>query len=215
MATGPNYRVSFRRRRKGKSDYQLRKALVVSGLPRLVIRGSLKNIVAQLVKAEIDGDKVIVSAHSGELTKKYGWQGGCGNLSAAYLTGLLCGYKAIGQGFKETVLDIGLQYPSKGSRVFAALKGVLDAGVTVSHDRDKLPSKERIEGQHVVEYAKQLLSNQDAYQKRFSEQLSRGLRPEELGNHFAHVREKIVSSFKMAELPTSVEKESEKTEEEI
>jgi large subunit ribosomal protein L18 len=212
MATGPNYRVPFRRRRKGKTDYKLRKALVVSGLPRLVIRGSLKNIVAQLVKAEIGGDKVIVSAFSGELTKKYDWQGNCGNLSAAYLTGLLCGYKAIAQGFKEAVLDIGLQYPSKGSRVFAALKGVLDAGVNVPHDKDKLPSKERIEGQHIVEYAKQLLPKQDAYQKQFSEQLARGLRPEELSNHFAQVRDKIVSSFKMNELSGSLEEKLERME---
>jgi len=201
MATGPDYRVAFRRRREGKTDYQKRRAFVLSGMPRLVIRGSLKNIVAQLIEAEASGDKVIVSANSGELTKKYGWQGRCGNLPSAYLTGLLCGYRAISQGFKEAILDIGLQHPSKGSRVFAALKGALDAGIAVPHDKDKLPSKARVEGQHIVEYAKQLSSNPTMYQKRFSEQLSSGLRPEELSHHFIQIKEKIVSSFKRAELP--------------
>jgi large subunit ribosomal protein L18 len=213
MATGPNYRVPFRRRREGKTDYRLRRALVLSELPRLVIRGSLRNIVAQLIKAEVDGDKVIVSAYSSELTKKYGWQADCSNLPAAYLTGLLCGYKAVGQSFKEAVLDIGLQHPSKGSRIFAALKGFLDAGVSVPYDEEKSPSKERIEGQHIVEYAKQLSSNPDLYQKRFSEQLSKGLRPEELSRHFVQTKEKIVSSFEKAELPKKREG-IEETEEE-
>lgn len=200
MATGPNYKVSFRRRREGKTDYQSRKALVLSKLPRLVVRGSLNNIIAQLIKAERGGDKVIVSVYSSELTKKYGWLGGCGNLSAAYLTGLLCGYKAIDKSFKETVLDIGLQRPSKGARVFAVLKGALDAGLTIPYEKSKLPDKSRIEGQHIVGYAKQLASNSDLYQKQFSEQLSKGLPPEELSNHFGLIRDKIVSSFNKVEL---------------
>lgn len=213
MATSPSYRVAFRRRREGKTDYQQRRSLVASGLHRMVTRGSLKNISIQLVKAEMGGDKVIVSAHSDELAKKYGWQGGGGSLPVAYLTGLLCGYKAIANGVTKAVLDLGLQAPTKGSRVFAALKGALDAGVIIPHDESKLPDEKRIQGVHVTEYAKKLSSSQDIYQRRFSEQLSRGLRPEELTGHFSQVKQKISSSFSKVE--ALKEKEAEKSSEVI
>jgi large subunit ribosomal protein L18 len=148
-----------------------------------------------MVRAEIVGDRVLVSADSNELAKRFGWLGSGSNLPAAYLTGLLCGFKALASGVKEAVLDIGLRSPTRGSRVFAALKGVLDAGVLVPHDAGILPSEERIQGQHIVAYAKQLASNPELYQARFSEQLSRGLPPEQLAEHFFSVKEKIVSSF--------------------
>lgn len=195
MATGPGYRVSFRRRREGKTDYQMRKALVTSKRPRLVVRGTLRHLNAQIVKAETTGDKVIVVAHSRELAKTYGWKGDCGNLPAAYLTGLLCGYRAISKGLKEAVLDVGLQAPSKGARVFATLKGFIDAKVYVPHDKEKLPQKERLSGQHIGDYAKSLSGNPDVYQKRFSESLSKGLNPEQIPEHFSSVKEKIVYSF--------------------
>jgi len=195
MATGPSYRVSFRRRREGKTDYQMRKALVTSKKPRLVVRGTLRHLSAQVIKAETNGDKVIVSAYTRELTKSYGWKSDCGNLPAAYLTGLLCGYRAVAKDVKEAVLDIGLQAPSKGARVFAVLKGVLDAGVSVPHDKEKLPDEERLSGQHIAEYAKSLSGNTDAYQKRFSETLSKDLNPEQMPEHFSAVKEKIVSSL--------------------
>jgi large subunit ribosomal protein L18 len=41
-------------------------------------------------------------------------------------------------------LDIGLHVPSKGTRVFAALKGVVDAGVEVPYSEDIVPDDERI-----------------------------------------------------------------------
>jgi large subunit ribosomal protein L18 len=159
----------------------------------------LKNFSIQLVKAEMGGDKVIVSAHSYELAKKYGWLGGGGSLPVAYLTGLLCGHKAIAKGVTKSVLDLGLQTPSKGSRVFAALKGTLDAGVRIPHDESKLPDETRIQGVHVTEYAKKLSSSQDIYKRQFSEQLSKGLHPEELTEHFSQVKQKISSSFQKVE----------------
>jgi len=196
MATGPRYRVAFRRRREGKTNYRRRGALVLSGLPRFVVRCTLRRVITQMIKAEIKGDKVLVAADSSELVRKFGWLGSGSNLPAAYLTGLLCGYKALAAGVKEAVLDIGLRSPTKGSKVFAALKGALDAGVMVPHDDGVLPGEERIQGQHIVAYAKQLASDPEAYQARFSEQLSKGLPPEQLSDHFLSVKEKIISAFK-------------------
>ncbi len=199
MATGPRYRVAFRRRREGKTDYQQRRGLVISGLPRLVVRGSLRNVAIQIIEAQLHGDVILAAAHSDELTKKYGWLGDTGNLPAAYLTGLLCGFKAVRQGVNRAVFDVGLHRPSKGSRVFAALKGALDAGLSVACDKEKLPDEKRITGQHIVEYAKHLSSNPEAYHKRFSAQLAKGLKPEEISIHFAQVKEKILSSWKKVE----------------
>ena len=49
------------------------------------------------------------------------------------------------------ILDLGLQRPSKGGRLFAALQGLLDSGVAVPHSPDVLPSKERVRGAHIGE----------------------------------------------------------------
>jgi len=192
---GPRYRVPFRRRRQGKTDYQARRALILSKLPRLVARNTLKNMIVQVVKAKPSGDEVIVQANSSELAETYGWKGDCGNLPATYLTGTLCGYRAIAKGVKEATFDAGLQSPSKGAKIFAALKGTLDAGLTIPHKEEILPDEARIKGQHIVAYAKQLTSNPEAYQKRFSKYLSRGFKPEQLMEHFSLTKEKIVSSF--------------------
>lgn len=195
MARGPGYSVPFRRRRKGKTDYKSRRALVLSGLPRLVIRSTSNYIITQIIKAEATGDRVVVSANSRELPEKYGWRGSCGNIPAAYLTGILCGYRAVASGIKEAVLDIGLQTPSRGARVFAALRGVIDTGVVVPHDEGVLPDESRISGRHIVDYANQLSSNPDIYQRIFSKYLSRELRPEQLSEHVSSIKERIVSSF--------------------
>lgn len=199
MAYGPRYRVAFRRRREGKTDYQQRRSLVLSGLPRMIVRSSLSSVSVQLAKAEVGGDKILASATSKELAKNYGWQGGRSNLPAAYLTGLVCGYKAVAKGVKEAVLDMGLRAPTKGSLIFATLKGILDAGVAVPHDEKKLPDAKRIQGQHISDYAKQLASTPEVYQRRFAEQLSRGSRPEELVQHFAQVKEKISTALQKPE----------------
>jgi large subunit ribosomal protein L18 len=91
---------------------------------------------------------VLASAQSKEL-KESGWSAGTGNLPAAYLTGYLAGRRASAKGLKEAVLDIGMQRPTKGGRLFAALQGLLDAGVAVPHSPAVLPSKERVRGDHI------------------------------------------------------------------
>lgn len=195
MARGPSYWVPYRRRKEGKTNYKLRRALILSNLPRLVVRNTLKHTIVQIIKAEKSGDKVIVSAHSSELAKSHGWKGSSRNIPAAYLTGLLCGYRAALNGVKKAVLDIGLQSPSKGAKVFASLKGVSDAGVTVPHKQRVIPDDSRICGQHIVDFANQLSTNLDAYQRRFSNYLQRDLQPEKVIEHFSIIKEMIVSLF--------------------
>jgi large subunit ribosomal protein L18 len=195
MAKGSNYYVPFRRRREGKTDYKKRKALILSGKPRLVVRSSLKNVIAQVVVAEPEGDRVLFSAHSREL-EDFGWKAPKGNIPAAYLTGLLCGLKAKSNGTEEAILDIGLHSPSKGARVFAVLKGVLDAGVDVPHSKEKLPDEKSISGEHIAEYAKILASNAEEYRSRFSQYLRNEIPPESLVKHLAQVKANILAAFK-------------------
>ena len=195
MAKNSTYRVPFRRRKEGRTDYQARKALVLSGKPRLVTRATLKNMTAQIITAKPHGDEVLVSAHSKEL-ENYEWKAPRGNLPAAYLTGLLCGLKAKEKDVKEVILDLGLHSPSKSARVFAVLKGVLDAGIQVPHSEEKLPDEKRIEGEHIAKYAESLASNQEEYQSKFSKYVEQKFPPEKFPEHFAKVKKEIIASFK-------------------
>jgi large subunit ribosomal protein L18 len=204
MARGSTYRVPPRRRREGKTDYQARKALVLSGKPRLVPRGTARNYAVQIIVAKPQGDEVLAAAHSREL-KKYGWKAPTGNIPAAYLTGLLCGLKAKNKGVSEAVLDIGLVAPTKGAKVFAALGGVVDAGVDVPHDEEKIV-EERSEGAHVAEYGKSLGDDSEVYAAKFSKYLGQKLAPEKLPEHVAKVKADIMKSFEMKSEKKSVEK---------
>jgi len=200
MAKGASYRVQLRRRREGKTDYQARKAMVVSSRPRLVTRPSIKNIYAQIIAAKQQGDKTLVAASTHELVKKYGWKAPTGNIPAAYLTGLLCGLKAKAAGIDEAILDLGLINPTKGARVFAILYGVIDAGVEIPHGEEKIV-KERAKGDHIARYARNLNGEDpEAYQAKFSKYNAAGVAPEKVAAHFSEVRAAIVASFKDAKV---------------
>ena len=140
--------LKFKRRIRGKTDYKKRLKLLLSKKPRLVIRRSLNNIYIQITKYNPKGDKVIISSNSNELRKKYGFFTG-GNIPASYLVGLIAGRKALKKGIKDVVIDMGLHSSTKGSRVYAALKGIIDAGVNVPHSNEIFPKQERIIGKHI------------------------------------------------------------------
>ena len=146
--------IKFKRRREEKTDYRKRLALLKSDRTRVVVRKSLENISIQFVNFVNNCDQTMAAANSVEL-KKLGWTR-TGNIPAAYLTGLLAGKKAKAAKIDDAILDLGLQTKTKGSRLYAALKGVVDAGVNVPHSPEILPSQDRISGKHIsAEVAKQ------------------------------------------------------------
>lgn len=147
---GPRYRVPFRRRRIGKTDYRKRRRLLRSNLPRAIVRNSNRFTRVQFATFGMQGDFVVASALSREL-ESYGWKHSKGTTPAAYLTGYLAGKRASKAGITKAVLDIGLHNPSQGSKVFATLKGMLDAGIEVPHSEEILPSEDRIKGKHLDE----------------------------------------------------------------
>ena len=183
--------VPHRRRREQRTDYRKRLALLKSRKPRLVVRASGRSVNCQIVLHDAKGDRTAVNATSFEL-KKHGWKGSTGNTPAAYLTGYLCGQKAKKKGIKEAVLDIGLHTSSKGSRIFAALKGAVDSGLEIPHSEDIIPSEERIKGAHIASYAESLKSEKpDLYERRFSAYIKGSLQPEELQKHFEEIKQKL------------------------
>jgi large subunit ribosomal protein L18 len=140
------------RRLKNKTDYKLRLALLKSEKARLVVRKTNRYITVQIIESTIAQDKVIVGLSSKDLLEK-GWPkeelGGLKNLTAAYLTGFLLAKEAEKKHIKEAIFDIGMNRNVHKSRIYAALKGALDAGLKVNHDPQALPTDEQI---HVKEY---------------------------------------------------------------
>jgi large subunit ribosomal protein L18 len=164
MRLSPRYKMPFKRRRLGKTDYKKRLRLLLSKKPRLVVRRSLKYILAQIIEFAKGGDKTLVQASSKEL-KKFGWEFACDNLPAAYLTGLLIGKKALAKGIKEAILDSGLYSSTKGNRIYAVVKGARDAGLEVPVDESILPNEERIKGLHISTYLEKFKSLPEKFEE--------------------------------------------------
>jgi len=183
MAKSARYRVRFRRRREGKTNYRKRLKLLLSRKPRLVIRITNTRVIAQIIEYNNIGDRVIVAADS-KMLEKFGWKGDLNNTPAAYLTGLILAKKAVDAGISEAVLDIGLTSPVKGSRVFAVLKGAIDGGLEVPHNPEVFPDDSRIRGEHIAEYY-------NTAPEKFSEYEKRGLKPSELPEHFDEIKASI------------------------
>jgi large subunit ribosomal protein L18 len=164
MRLKPTYRMPFKRRREGKTDYKKRLKLLLSKKPRLVVRKSLKYIRAQIVEFDKVGDKTLVAVSSEEL-KKLGWKFSADSLPVAYLTGLMIGKKATKKEIKEVVLDSGLYPSTAGSKIYAVVKGALDAGLKVPVEEKVLPKEERIKGLHIASYLEKFKNLPEEFEK--------------------------------------------------
>ncbi len=190
-ATGPVYKVAFRRRRKNLTNYAKRLALVKGNVPRLVVRKSSKGILVQFMEFTDKGDRVLASVHSRALAK-YGWAPRC-NAPTAYLCGLLAGKAAGKKGATSFILDVGMQTPSKGSTIFAALRGAQDAKLATNYTHEMI-SEERLTGAAIEAYAKKLKSEDAAkYGKLFSSYAKQGFAPENMVAAFKAAKGKIES----------------------
>jgi large subunit ribosomal protein L18 len=140
------YSQILRRLREEKTNYRKRKHLLMGRRDYITVQISSQNTLVQIHKPEMQGDKVLASAHSRYLLGK-GWKGSRKNIPAAYLTGYLAGKKALGKGVKAAVLYSGTRKYTQ--RMAAALKGVIDAGLEVPADSETFPNDERISGKHL------------------------------------------------------------------
>ncbi len=136
--------IRKRRRQEGRTDYRARLEMLKSEKTRIIIRKTNRYIIIQAVESNEAQDKVILYINSIQLVK-YGWpeklSGGLKNLAAAYLSGYLFGKKF---GKKEAIIDTGLARNVPNSRIYAVVKGLIDAGVKLSCNEEILPKMERI-----------------------------------------------------------------------
>lgn len=179
--------IPLRRKREGKTNYKKRLALLKSRELRLVVRRSNKHMTVQLVKYSDNGDNVVESAHTRNLAK-YGWDINTSNIPAAYLVGLLLGVKAKG---KKAILDLGLQTPISGSKIFAVLKGAADGGLKIDFSEDVVPTKERINGEHISKFAEATKDD-----RLFSAYLKSKKDPKKIMTYLSETKQKILQGEK-------------------
>ena len=150
-------RTLKRRRRENKTDYKARRILLISGVPRIVVRKTNKYFIIQAVESNEAQDKVIATITSKDLLKN-GWdanaKGSLKSVPAGYLSGILMA-KKLGSG--KYIVDLGMLRTFKGGRVFAVVKGLIDGGLEINANESVFPSEERLNGEHLSEGVKTMI----------------------------------------------------------
>jgi len=170
------FQVQYRRRREAKTDYYARKRLIIQdknkyNTPkyRFVVRVTNRDIITQIIAADLTHDRVLCAAYAHELPR-YGIKLGLTNYAAAYATGLLLARrintkyslefvgkeKADGEDYNveepddeeaskpfKALLDVGLARTTCGARIFGALKGATDGGINIPHNDHRFPGSKR------------------------------------------------------------------------
>jgi large subunit ribosomal protein L5e len=172
------FQTKFRRRREAKTDYYARKRLIIQDKNkyktpkyRFVVRITNRDVITQIIAADINHDVVLASAYSHELAR-YGIKLGLTNYAAAYATGLLLARRinnkfnlkytgnteVNGEDYNvepeegsakpfRALLDVGLARTTSGARIFGALKGATDGGLDIPHNDHRFPGSKRENGE--------------------------------------------------------------------
>jgi large subunit ribosomal protein L18 len=112
------------------------------------------------VESKAAQDTIKASAISRDLLE-HGWSkenaGSLKSLGAAYLTGLLLAKKL--KGFTPAILDTGLIRSTKGSRVYAAVKGLIEGGFEVPCSKEVFPAESRLTTEKTKEFFNKIKEN--------------------------------------------------------
>ena len=73
----------------------------------------------------------------------------------AYLTGMVMGKRAVAANIGRAVPDTGIQSITRGSKIFAAIKGAKDAGLDIQVSDDVVPKAEALSGARIAGKAAQ------------------------------------------------------------
>jgi len=142
-------KLDKKRRRQYKTNYTKRLTLLKGNCPRLVVRKTNRYMILQIIESNDAQDSIQYSVNTKELLK-HGWpedkKGSLKSIPACYLGGLLLGKKS--KEIKKVILDTGLIPNTKGSKVYAVVKGISDSGLEINYDKKVIPSEERIKGAH-------------------------------------------------------------------
>jgi large subunit ribosomal protein L5e len=107
----------------------------------------------------------------------------------------------------KALLDVGLRRTTTGCRLFGALKGACDGGISIPHNTRRFPGSKKVDGewendasvhadyifgQHIAKYMK-LLQEQDeeVYKKRFSQYIANGIGPDDIYEMYEDAHEQI------------------------
>jgi large subunit ribosomal protein L18 len=194
MSKNKTYTVQFKRKRNQKTDYKKRLKYLKSEKTRIIIRSSINNILIQAIEFNESGDKILASLSSKDL-KKLGWDYHLGNLPSAYLTGLYFGIKNK-EKLKEGIIDLGLKSITKGDRLSATIKGLVDSELKIPHSDKLFPKEEQINGLVITKYAKSISENKEKYEKQFSKYLKNNVNPENITKDFEKIKELILKNEK-------------------
>ncbi len=153
-------KIKKRRRREGKTNYNLRKKLLKGNLPRVTVRKTNKYIILSYVTSQEARDKVLISISSKKLLN-YGWpeelKGSLKSIPAAYLSGLLFGKKISEKELnKKIILDLGLNRNIAKSRIYSVVKGLKDAEIDIKCSEKIFPNEERTKGEHMKKNIKDI-----------------------------------------------------------
>ena len=185
-----------RRRRQGKTDYRKRRGMVVGKQAFLSVRISGRYIYAQLLRSAPQGDITLCAASSRNLNK-FGWKGSTKNLPGAFLTGYHLGRLAQNSNVKEAILYSGVGRFVHGSRIASLVEGANKAGLNISVNEGSLPDNDRVNGKHIVEYARKLEEeNKEKFAKTFSRVLRSGTSPLNYPTDFEKVKKAIEDGLK-------------------
>jgi large subunit ribosomal protein L18 len=191
MSKSKIFTVPFKRKRKGKTDYGKRLKYLKSKKTRIVVRQSKNSVLIQGINFKEEGDKVLCFSKSSDL-KKIGWKYNLGNIPSAYLIGLYFGIQH-GNKIKEAIIDLGLRSITKGDRLSATIKGIVDSGIKIPHSDSIFPDDKMINGSTIVEYANTLSSDKEKYEKQFSKYLKNGVKPEDISKEFDKIKKIILT----------------------
>ena len=145
-------RTQKRRRKENKTDYLKRLKLLKGEKPRIVFRKTNKFIISEYIVSKEAQDKVIIGFDSRKLND-YGWpknaQGSLKSITASYLTGYLIGKAIIKQNLEMPILDTGMNRAIHKNKIYAFIKGLIEAGIKINCKKEFFPEESRINGQHL------------------------------------------------------------------
>lgn len=141
--------MKYRRRREGKTNYHKRLKLLSGGQTRLVIRRSNTGMIVQLIDYTATGDVIRATATAADVRKAGLTMTSAKSIPAAYLTGYIAGLRAKKAGVTNAIVDLGMQTSTKGNRLYAAVKGALDAGLQIPVSETHFPDQDRLDGKHI------------------------------------------------------------------
>ncbi|KAM4803480.1 large ribosomal subunit protein uL18-like [Urocitellus parryii] len=151
---------------------------------RMIVCVTNRDIICQIAYARIEGDMIVCAAYAHE-PPNYGVKVGLTNYAAAYCTGLLLAYRLLNRfgmdkiyegqvevtGDEHSVesidsqpgaftcyLDAGLDRTTTGNKVFGALKGAVDGGLSVPHSTKRFPDYDSESKQFNAEVHQKLIS---------------------------------------------------------